>query len=501
MPSSPAVASPAAPPSTALPAVGPAAVLGLGDRIFAKDAQGGWCVARMVDVIGVADERRASVTAENDLLMRGLKAKAKDKPDCAPAILGDWVRVHFKGWNKNHDEWMRFCERGPVCTAGEDESNVCICEVHHTFTPPYEKKRAMQPVVVPAAVPVKRPVGRPRLKPLVPPPQAVAAAVASAAPPATTTATTTTTTTTPAINPIVPSPVENQSIPVVSNPGTLSSVATSVDVAPVVVPAAHTADAAQKPSEPTPSVVAAKKKRGRGPANRESEQPSVVADSGVEKKPKVEELQPVANVAPPLVVAPVTSTPEPVKTFASQGVPETPSSLPVPSVSFLPPVSPLLPPPSADSAAADAAPASILPSLSQSQPPAIGAVALPDVPLAPPPHVALAEPRPVDQVASQSSTVPSANKPNKRAIVAENDDGQSSDVDFPDDEPVDDENDLDGVASSGGAANFLSTSSFSPLLDGDGVASLTRFRRFRRRRLFQSPSRWGRCCIQRANGD
>ena|ERR1700722_1597328 len=38
---------------------------------------------------------------------------------------------------------------------------------------------------------------------------------------------------------------------------------------------------------------------------------------------------------------------------------------------------------------------------------------------------------------------------------------------------------------------------FSPLLDGDGVASEWPERNTLLPRLFQSPSRWGRCCIQR----
>ena len=37
--------------------------------------------------------------------------------------------------------------------------------------------------------------------------------------------------------------------------------------------------------------------------------------------------------------------------------------------------------------------------------------------------------------------------------------------------------------------------SFSPLLDGDGVASATSGAGSAPPLLFQSPSRWGRCCI------
>ena len=42
------------------------------------------------------------------------------------------------------------------------------------------------------------------------------------------------------------------------------------------------------------------------------------------------------------------------------------------------------------------------------------------------------------------------------------------------------------------AATFAS---FSPLLDGDGVASISRFFSQGVVVMFQSPSRWGRCCI------
>ena len=36
---------------------------------------------------------------------------------------------------------------------------------------------------------------------------------------------------------------------------------------------------------------------------------------------------------------------------------------------------------------------------------------------------------------------------------------------------------------------------FSPLLDGDGVASPSSIARLNTAFSFQSPSRWGRCCI------
>jgi len=59
--------------------------------------------------------------------------------------------------------------------------------------------------------------------------------------------------------------------------------------------------------------------------------------------------------------------------------------------------------------------------------------------------------------------------------------------------------DGDGVASpAGNAAPGVPQLCFSPLLDGDGVASAHRvWRRGRGRQTFQSPSRWGRCCFSR----
>ena len=45
------------------------------------------------------------------------------------------------------------------------------------------------------------------------------------------------------------------------------------------------------------------------------------------------------------------------------------------------------------------------------------------------------------------------------------------------------------------AAENWATPSFSPLLDGDGVASTLTAPASARYSLFQSPSRWGRCCI------
>ncbi len=55
--------------------------------------------------------------------------------------------------------------------------------------------------------------------------------------------------------------------------------------------------------------------------------------------------------------------------------------------------------------------------------------------------------------------------------------------------------DGDGVASYKYGMYEYGTLSFSPLLDGDGVASLQVNRLSLIRCLFQSPSRWGRCCI------
>ena len=60
--------------------------------------------------------------------------------------------------------------------------------------------------------------------------------------------------------------------------------------------------------------------------------------------------------------------------------------------------------------------------------------------------------------------------------------------------------DGDGVASSPRHLRTRSgTCGFSPLLDGDGVASARRSRRPFDCSPFQSPSRWGRCCIIAAN--
>ena len=42
---------------------------------------------------------------------------------------------------------------------------------------------------------------------------------------------------------------------------------------------------------------------------------------------------------------------------------------------------------------------------------------------------------------------------------------------------------------------FSCVTSFSPLLDGDGVASMRSLTWINIKRPFQSPSRWGRCCI------
>ena len=58
--------------------------------------------------------------------------------------------------------------------------------------------------------------------------------------------------------------------------------------------------------------------------------------------------------------------------------------------------------------------------------------------------------------------------------------------------------DGDGVASDPGATVPVGPVSFSPLLDGDGVASVCDLRLSISRPEFQSPSRWGRCCFSTA---
>jgi len=55
--------------------------------------------------------------------------------------------------------------------------------------------------------------------------------------------------------------------------------------------------------------------------------------------------------------------------------------------------------------------------------------------------------------------------------------------------------DGDGVASSFRQKRLRTDCRFSPLLDGDGVASREQRNHGRILRRFQSPSRWGRCCI------
>ncbi len=57
--------------------------------------------------------------------------------------------------------------------------------------------------------------------------------------------------------------------------------------------------------------------------------------------------------------------------------------------------------------------------------------------------------------------------------------------------------DGDGVASVDALTEQLRcTRGFSPLLDGDGVASFILTIESAVQKLFQSPSRWGRCCIR-----
>src|SRR6266852_4000645 len=56
--------------------------------------------------------------------------------------------------------------------------------------------------------------------------------------------------------------------------------------------------------------------------------------------------------------------------------------------------------------------------------------------------------------------------------------------------------DGDGVASIDQRKAAQGVPSFSPLLDGDGVASLEGTRLAGPRLAFQSPSRWGRCCFR-----
>ena len=56
--------------------------------------------------------------------------------------------------------------------------------------------------------------------------------------------------------------------------------------------------------------------------------------------------------------------------------------------------------------------------------------------------------------------------------------------------------DGDGVASHAVYQCNAQSASFSPLLDGDGVASRSWGAHLSPRQKFQSPSRWGRCCIR-----
>src|ERR1035441_3687767 len=58
--------------------------------------------------------------------------------------------------------------------------------------------------------------------------------------------------------------------------------------------------------------------------------------------------------------------------------------------------------------------------------------------------------------------------------------------------------DGDGVASVTLGSTVTLKSSFSPLLDGDGVASRHTADGEPEYLRFQSPSRWGRCCIHAA---
>ena len=95
--------------------------------ILAKDGSSdAWYEARPLDVMTRSDDRLAKVSESDKSKIRGIKAPSK-RLSHVKAEEGDWVRIHYNGYNDRYDEWIRFCQGGHLCTG---DSSACKCERH-----------------------------------------------------------------------------------------------------------------------------------------------------------------------------------------------------------------------------------------------------------------------------------------------------------------------------------------------------------------------------------
>jgi hypothetical protein len=94
-------------------------------EFFTQDKDGAWYEVKPLDVIGKGDARAALVTHEDLKRKRGVKAKPL-RPESFVVSEGDWVRVHFQGWNDKYDEWILFEKGGFLCPGGKE----CLCARH-----------------------------------------------------------------------------------------------------------------------------------------------------------------------------------------------------------------------------------------------------------------------------------------------------------------------------------------------------------------------------------